>query len=79
MREADTLYIYSADMRFLLTTHTVTWSRRDSFCTGQYETIAQPEEFPSVPVKTTIKQLKTPEQSLSFEKFNFDKEADWDD
>ena len=79
MRDGDTLYIYSADLLSLLTTHNVTWSRRDSFCDGQYETLAQPEEFPTAPVKTAIKQLKEPSLSLSFEKFNFDKEDDLDD
>lgn len=42
MRSGDTLYIYSADLSSLLTTHDVTWSRRDSFCEGQYEALQQP-------------------------------------
>ena len=55
MRSGDTICIYSTDLNALLATHDVTWSRRDSFCEGQYE--AQPEELPTVPVKTQIRQL----------------------
>ena len=73
-RSGDTLYIYSLDLRVLLATHDVTWSRRDSFCEGQYEELAQPEEFPSMPVKTQIRQLPKPSENLSFAKFNFDEE-----
>lgn len=51
---------------------TYTWSRRDSFCEGQYE--AQAEELPTVPVKTQIRQLPKPAGSLSFAKFDFDDE-----
>ena len=73
-RSGDTLYIYSFDLRVLLATHDVTWSRRDSFCEGQYEERAQPEEFPTMPVKTQIRQLPKPSTDLSFAKFNFDEE-----
>lgn len=73
-RSGDTLYIYSFDLRVLLATHDVTWSRRDSFCEGQYEELAQPEEFPTAPVKTQIRQLPKPSADLSFAKFNFDEE-----
>ena len=73
-RSGDTLYIYSADLRVLLATHDVTWSRRDSFCEGQYEELAQPEEFPTMPVRTQIRQLPKPPSPLSFAKFDFDEE-----
>lgn len=73
-RRGDTLYIYSADLKYLLTTHDVTWSRRDSFCEGQYEVLPQPEEFPTAPVKTQIFQLSKPSVDLSFAKFDFDEE-----
>ena len=73
-RKGDTLYIYSSDLRQLLTTHDVTWSRRDSFCEGQYEELDMPEEQPTMPVKTRILQLPKPKQDLSFEKFNFEGE-----
>ena len=72
MRSGDTLYIYSADMDSLLATHAVTWSRRDSFCEGQYE--PQPEELPTAPVKTQIRQLPQPTGNISFAKFDFDDE-----
>ncbi len=74
-RSGDTLYIYSSDLKVLLTTHDVTWSRRDSLCEGQYEEIAQPEEFPTMPVKTQIRQIPAkPSSVLSFAKFDFDEE-----
>lgn len=79
LRDGDTLYIYSSDMAFLLTTHNVTWARRDSFCENQYALPEQPEEFPTMPVKTVIKQLPEPVRDLSFEKFNFSKEDGWDE
>lgn len=79
MRNDDMIYIYSADLNHLLTTHDVTWSKRDRFCADQYALPEQPEEFPSMPVKTEIVQLPEPEPMLSFEKFNFDKEVEWDD
>lgn len=49
-------------------------SRKDSFCEGQYEELAQPEEFPTAPVKTQIRQLPKLSADLSFAKFNFDEE-----
>ena len=73
-RSGDTLYIYSFDLHVLLATHDVTWSRRDSFCEGQYEEQTQPEEFPTAPVRTQIRQLPKPSMDLSFAKFNFDEE-----
>lgn len=76
-RVDDKLYIYSSDMRQLLTTHPITWDRHDSFCKDQYED-RQPEELSTAPIHTTIKQLvpSTSSPSLAFEKFNFDKEDD---
>ena len=79
MRKDDMIYIYSADLSQLLTTHDVTWSKRDRFCEDQYVSLAQPEEFPSMPIRTEILQIPEPEPVLSFEKFNFDKEVEWDD
>ena len=79
MRQKATIYIYSLDLSMLLATHEVTWSRRDSFCPDQYAAAEQPEEYPSMPVKTKVKMLRAPERDASFEKFNFDREADWDD
>ena len=79
LRDGDQLYIYSADLRQLFTTHNVIWSRYDSFCADQYALPEQPEEFPSMPVKTVIKQLPSSSSDISFEKFNFSKGDDWDD
>ena len=73
------IYIYSSDLKQQLTTHDVTWSKRDRFCKDQYAALEQPEEFPTMPVKARIEQLPTPTTSLSFDKFNFDKEVDWDE
>jgi hypothetical protein len=79
MRDGDLLYIYAADLSQLLVTHEVTWSKRDRFCQDQYVNLPQPEEFPTMPVKTRIHMLKEPDYALSFEKFNFDREVDPDE
>lgn len=73
-REEDMLYIYSSDLQQLLTTHPVTWSKRDRFCADQYVTAHQPEEFPTAPVRSKMIQIAESSPNLSFEKFNFDKE-----
>ena len=70
-RDQFTVYIYSSDMEKLLTTHDVTWNRKDSFCRDQYLT-EQPEEYPSMPVKSKIYQIEPPRPSSGFEKFNFE-------
>ena len=72
MRKDDMIYIYSSDLKQLLTTHDVTWSKRDRYA-------PQPEEFPTMPVRTEISRIPEPEPILSFEKFNFDREVDWDE
>ena len=77
MRKDDMIYIYSSDLKQQLTTHDVTWSKRDRYCADQYA--PQPEEFPTMPVRTEISRLPEPEPILSFEKFNFDREVDWDE
>lgn len=79
LRDGDSLYIYSTDLRDLLATHHVTWSRHDSFCVDQFALPEQPEEFPTMPVKTVIKQLPESSPDLSFEKFNFSKDGDWNE
>lgn len=45
----------------------MTWAYQDSFCANQYAFPEQPEEFPSMPVKTVIRQLPQPSTDLSFE------------
>lgn len=69
-RENFTLYIYDLELRKVLVTHDVTWSRKDSFCRDQFVD-EQPEERPSVPVKISISQkMETPKKS-AFAKFAF--------
>ena len=75
MRKDDMIYIYSTDLKRQLTTHDVTWSKRDRFCKDQYAALGQPEEFLTMPVKTEIVRLPELEPTLSFEKFNFDREV----
>lgn len=79
LRENDMIFIYSADMQQLLTTHNVTWSKKDRFCEDQYVTLPEPEEFPTAPVKTEIVMLPSASTPQPFEKFNFDKEVEYDD
>ena len=68
--EDFTLYIYDLELRKVLITHDVTWSRKDSFCKGQF-TDDQPEENPSVPVKISITQKKEDPPKSAFAKFAF--------
>ena len=69
-RENFTLYVYDLELRKILITHDVTWSRKDSFCKDQFVD-EQPEEKPSVPIKISISQkTETPKKS-AFAKFAF--------
>lgn len=79
LRDNDMIYIYSADMKQLLTVHDVTWSKKDRFCEDQYVTIDEPEEHPTAPIKTAVVMLPSANTTRPFEKFNFDKEVDFDD
>ncbi len=74
-RNGYTLEIYAEDMSKILTTHDVTWGKRDSWCRDQYVS-AQPEEEPSVPVKVKILQLDPPETEEDFSRFNFEEGLD---
>lgn len=78
-RDKDTIRIFSHDFSRQLISYPVTWSKQDQICAGQFEELAQPEEFPTAPVKTTIQQLPPSPVQLSFEKFNFDEEVLWDE
>ena len=78
-RQDTKLYIYSEDLRCLLATHEVTWSRRDSCCEDQYAVLPQPEERPTMPVRTQIRRLAEPASYDAFEKFNFAKGVSWDE
>lgn len=77
-RDAFSLFIYSRDLSRILVKHNVTWSRKDSFCSDQY-TVKQPEEHPSVPVRTRIRQIESKPAPSGFDKFNFVREAGWDE
>ena len=79
LRDNDMIYIYSADMKQILATHDVTWSKKDRFCDDQYVTLDEPEEFPTAPIKTEAVMLPSASTPRPFEKFNFDKEVDFDD
>ena len=69
-RERTLLYVYDLELRKILITHDVTWSRKDSFCKDQFVD-EQPEEKPSVPIKISISQkTETPKKS-AFAKFAF--------
>ena len=74
-RKGDTLFIYTPDMKELLVTHEITWSRKDRYCKDQFPDAPALEEFPTAPVKTSIRQLAEPDYlKAGFEKFNFEEE-----
>lgn len=70
-RHGFELTIYDDELGRILTTHDVTWSRKDRFCRDQY-VAAQPEEFPSIPVRTKIYQIEEAAPDSGFSKFNFE-------
>jgi len=70
-RKEFTITVYSDDLKQILTTHDVTWSRRDSFCSDQYLT-QQPEELPTTPITTVIRQVQPKLPPTGYEKFNFE-------
>lgn len=76
-RDGYILYIYDADMTKVLTTHDVTWSRRDSFCKDQYA-VSQPEEHPTAPVRVHIQQLDPKDYDQGFSRFNFEGVAQYE-
>lgn len=71
------LMIYDDELNRILTTHDVTWGRRDRFCRDQYA-LPQPEEHPSMPVRSKIFEIGDHEPDSAFSKFNFE-EGLWDD
>ena len=74
-RKQTVLYIYTPDLKELLVTHDVTWSRQDSYCVGQYAESDMPEEVPTAPVLTHIQMIAEPEQDSNFDRFDFSKEV----
>ena len=77
-RDQGFVYIYDMELTRVLATHPVTWSRDDSFCKDQYLD-RQPEELPSMPVKSVIQRMEPPKRLTGFAKFNFDLEDEDDD
>ena len=71
------LTIYDDELDRILTTYDVTWSRRDQTCRDQYA-LPQPEEYPSMPVRTKIFEIGDHEPESAFSKFNFE-EGLWND
>lgn len=78
-RKNGSLFIYSDDLSQLLATHSLAWNKSDHTCIAQFSDQNEPEEFPTVPVKTMLKQLPKREPEVSFDKFDFDKEDDSDE
>ena len=71
-RYDNKIRIWADDLSRLLTVHDVTWSKRDSFCKDQYVN-SQPEERPTMQVKTFIRQMEEPDRDPGFSKFDFSK------
>lgn len=69
-RDGYVLEIYDSKMTRILTSHDITWSRRDSFCRDQYAA-DQPEEQPTAPVRVHIQQVNPPEYDEGFKKIQF--------
>ena len=69
-RDGYVLYIYDSKMTKVLTSHDITWSRRDSFCKDQY-VVSQPEEKPTAPVQIQISQIDQPRYDDGFSQYNF--------
>ena len=70
-RDGYILYVYDTQMTKVLTSHDVTWSRRDSFCKDQYA-VSQPEEKPTAPIRIQITQTEQPRYDDGFSRFNFE-------
>ena len=70
-RDGYVLYIYDLQMTKILTTHDVTWGRKDSYCKDQYA-VSQPEEHPTAPVRIQIQQLGLPTHDSGSDRFNFE-------
>ena len=71
------LTIYDDELSRILTKHDVTWSHRAQYCRDQYA-LPQPEEYPSMPVRSKIFEIGDREPDSAFSKFNFE-EGLWND
>lgn len=69
-RDGYELDIYDSRMTKLIARHDITWSRRDSACQDQY-LMQQPEEQPTMPVRSHIRQLEPPACDSGFSRFRF--------
>lgn len=76
-RDGYILYIYDSSATKVLTSHDVTWTKRDSYCKDQY-TSRQPEEHPTDSIRVQIQQIHSSEPDSGFRKFNFG-EGLWDE
>ena len=74
-REGRYLHVYDLGLTRELVCHEVTWSRRDSWCEGQWADSAQPEERPSQAVTTTVAQAEPTATDPAFARFDFGREA----
>lgn len=70
-REGRYLHIYSDDLSRELVVHEVTWSRRDSWCEGQWADDAQPEEAPTQAVTAAVTRVAPALPEPGFERFDF--------
>ena len=70
-REGRYLHIYSDDLSREIVAHEVTWSRKDSWCEGQWADVPQPEELPTQAVTTTVAQAAPAQPGPGFERFDF--------
>lgn len=75
-RDCNVIRIYTPDLKELLVTHDVTWSRRDRFCVDQFDERPQPEELPTAPVRSEIRMVPKEPIGLGFDKFDFEREED---
>ena len=71
------IILYDDEMTRVLATYNVTWSRRDQFCKDQY-VASQPEELPTMPVKSRVLELEAHVSDPGFEAFNFGEDL-WND
>ena len=63
--------MYSDDLSREIVCHEVTWSRRDSWCEGQWADGEQPEERPSQPPTTTVTRVEPAAADPAFARFDF--------
>ena len=75
-RDRNVLRIFTPDLKDLLVTHDITWSRRDRYCIDQFEEKPHLEELPTAPVRAEISRVPKNPIGLGFDKFDFEEEDD---